>query len=257
MNNTPDNSTTSVTARPASAELVDMLIEKGRESLDKDNLEGAIEFFKEALAVPGEYPDRASAIRLALKKYSDDLTEKKPPGWSEAESALGQLDKPGLRDEEVQRWRRDLKLKEASFHLKAKNLDASFDIFRSLVSEDKSSADEEYLKAEISRIVRRSLLEQAEQKEWHLIGRIIEGFEQLWPSADDLDEWLATISRTLEAVDQADREAKKKIDLVHAELVQAQNQLEQEQRRRRSITYILAIIAIITAIAYYLAIFVL
>jgi len=211
--------------------LVYNLLGQANEALDSNDLEKAQDLFEKALAVKGKHPERPSTIRRDLKLYSDKLADQDLPEWENSHRALDLIGALKLQDEATAKWQRDLWLKEASFHLRQEDLDQSFDIFRQLqlMAEEQGEAEAEELKGEISGIVRRNLLEEAEDANWSLMRKTIEEFKPLWHSGDELSEWLETISGTLVAIDQATD--------------QAQKELEQERRRNRSLA--LAVIAII------------
>jgi tetratricopeptide (TPR) repeat protein len=216
--------------------LVQAFLKQAKIALHSDNLEEARDLFEKALAVAGEHPERADTIRQALKGYSDQS----PPDWEKAYGALGVLEALGLQNEDTRQWRRDFQLREADFYLGQKKLDESFNIFGTLMTKEQAPDDSDALKAKISGIVRRNLLEQARNHESDLLRLIIQRFTEIarpWlEPGDELSEWLETISGTLEAISQ---------DVDRA---------EQESRRWKTIALILVVIALITPIVYYVAI---
>jgi hypothetical protein len=224
--------------------LVFNLIGQAKEALKSNGLEKAQELLARALGVEGDYPDRAPAVRQALKLHSDMLADLDPPEWDDAHRTLAMLETLGLQNDETRTWQRDLWLRQAGFFMDQKNLDESFKIFSQLMAESEASpqdghapADADALKAEISGIVRVNLSKQAKDQQWDLLRRMVDRFQKLWPFDEELNDWLKTISETLAAINQATDQAK--------------SELEQERRRRRSITLILMALLVITPPVYY------
>jgi hypothetical protein len=216
--------------------LVQTSIEQARQALNRGSLEEAHRYFGEALEVEGQHPRRTSMIREELKRYSDQLaTQRTPPDWDNAYLALDMLEDLALNDAESEKWRTSLALLQADRFMDAGDLDSSFAILGELMEYDQPLDESDELKAQISDIVRRNVLNHARQHQWDSLREIIKRFTQIakpiLPPGDELSEWVETLSGTLEAISQADE--------------QAQRQLEAEQRRRRMITYILTGIALV------------
>ncbi len=223
--------------------LVDNRLDQAQDALAANDLDTAQSHFERAIRVEGEHPYRtARIIRPMLKDYSDRITDQDPPDWENAHRALDLLDSLELQDEDTREWQRDLWLKRADFLLRNQKLDDSFNIFQRLMDKEGSGNESDELKREISRIVRVNLLRQAEQRDdLGLLPQIVERFQPLSPSGDELNEWLETISLTLAARSQAADELRE--------------ELKREIRRNRS--FMIAVVAIIVlAVVAYLVVLV-
>ena len=218
--------------------LVDNRLDQAQDALAANDLDTAQSHFKRAIRVEGEHTDRAaSIIRPMLKDYSDRLTDQYPPDWKNAHRALELLDSLELQDEDTREWQRELWLKQADFLLRNQKLNNSFNIFQRLLDEEGAGDESDELKREISRIVRVNLLRQAEQRDdLGLLPQIVERFQPLSPSGDELNEWLETISLTLAARSRAADEL--------------WEELKWEKRRNRSFRIAVVAIIVLAAVAY-------
>ena len=157
----------------AATQLVQTRLEMAQQALTAGELANAQSLFERALEVRGDHPERDAKIRDYLKQYSDEVAKQAPPNWAEAHRALNLLDTLKLQDDQTSVWERKLWLKQADYQLKQKNLTESFEIFKNLMAAGERSADQDKLKAEISRIVRDNISYHAAQSEWALLGQII------------------------------------------------------------------------------------
>lgn len=222
-------------------QLVETRLDMAHQALTAGELDKAQGFFERALEVKGDHPERVARIQDYLKQYSDKVVQEASPNWAEAHQALNLLNTLNLQNEQTTLWDRKLWLKQADYQLKQKNLDESFGIFKNLMADGEQSADQDKLKAEISRIVRDNISYHANHREWALLGQIIQRFQELWPVDDELHGWLQTISEAMVPVDQA---AKDK-----AEIENLKGQLEKAQQRSQMIIYILSAISILAVVA--------
>lgn len=222
-------------------QLVETRLDMARQALTAGELDKAKGLFEKALEVKGNHPERVTQIRDALKQYSDNVVNQASPNWDEAHRALNLLNTLSLQDHQTSLWGRKLWLKQANYRLKQKNLDESFEIFKNLMADGEQSADQDKLKAEISRIVRDNISHHANNREWALLGQIIQHFQELWPVDDELHGWLKTISEAMVPADQAAKDKE--------EIENLRSQLEKAQQRSQIIIYILSAISILAVVA--------
>jgi hypothetical protein len=224
-------------------------INLAKKALEANNLEQAQEYFRTALDVQGYDPGRtAEHIRQAVKARSDEIIQEgaeDPTKWQCSHEVLDLLDSLELQNEKTPVWRRDLWLEQADFHLEREELDKSFEIFSTLLKTKQSTADSDVVQAEISRRVRSKILREAEQSNWPLLTRIVDGFKPLRAPGDELNEWLETISHTLKAMSQDAEKAQQERRQLQQALAQTQQQLRQEQRARHNMR--IAVVSIVVA----------
>jgi hypothetical protein len=223
--------------------LIETRLKLAQEALAADNLNEAQDFFKKALEVEGNYPERAPKIRQHLKSYSDQLAARTPPNWDLAHHALELLASLKLEDSETRTWQRELWLKQADFLLGEKDLNHSFKIFSELLAGSQRTSNQDELKGEISRIVRENISQQAKQGDLLLLDQIIAGVRELQLAGDELHAWLETISKALSAAGNAARAREQQLKQ------EFEDQLK-ELRRKQNIIYALIGIFVLAAIVY-------
>jgi hypothetical protein len=222
--------------------LIQTRLKRAQEALSANNLEEAQNFFNKALVLKEHSPDLVFDIRKVVKQYSDQVVEQPPPNWDLAYRALELLGSLKLQDDETRTWEYDLKLKQAQFLLgKGENLDESFNIFADLMVIAEQQGVQDKLKADIAHIVRIYVSQRAPQQEWSLLGRVFKRVSKMWTADNGLNDWLESISKTLEAAVQA-----------QAEHIQRLEKIEQSLRRTRFFLWAVLIIFILSVVAYIL-----
>ena len=160
----------------------------------RDDLREAESFFRSALAVRGDHPDRANKIREELKKHCKEVSGKEPPGWGQAQGALEMITSLGLQTDATQ-------LFEADFWLKQAKIDKGFEMFDNLPKTPYPPDIQSQLDLEISRIVCDHVAQYAQKGQWEPAKKIIEKLEGQWPKDDKRQLWLETASRILTAAE--------------------------------------------------------
>jgi hypothetical protein len=235
----------------ATVELVQTRLARARQALVADNLSEAESYIKGALGVEGEHPQRATEIRLLLKKYIERVIAVDPPQLDKAGKALKLFDTFELQNNETHILQQKFELKRADSFLRQENLTEGFKIFTELMKNYPQPADQDTLKAEISGIVRVNMAQWANDRAWSLLSDIIEPVTRLWPQGE-LNEWLQTISKALAAVDQATAQAHQEHEQLTQRLKQAQQRAEQAEQRSQYLTYTGIAIIVLAVLAFIL-----
>ena len=220
--------------------LVKNRLNEAENHLKAHNVAEAQTAFLEALKVKGDHPNRKSDIRRVVKLYCEDLVVQPRPDWENIHKAVELVERLDLHNEEMQSFERDLTLKEAQFLLEMQDdLDRSFAIFTRLLTDETHLEYQGKLKEQIAHIVSAYISDRAVKQEWTLLDKIFTHVQAIWPAGDSIHDWLKTMAQIIKAANQGK-------EGVHSEL-------EQERKKSRSLTYALAGLLILAAVAYPLA----